>query len=127
MGERNLYKGFGISYFMTIDRLFVNLTSECFGDFLIGKRWEVRKYDGHFNEKTVVPGRRVEFREAYNRASVWNIVLDSVIIGSLEEIFDKVPYQKIEPRAKSKEGAIEMNKKLLGDSEKYIAFETDIN
>ncbi len=50
-------------------------------------------------------------------------VIGKIVFGSLEKIFLAVPYQKIEPQAKSKEDAIKINRKLLGKAAKYVTFE----
>ena len=110
-----------------IDRLFVNLTGDSFDDFgLRGKRYEVRAYDSRFNEKTVFNGRRVEFRKAYSRGSLWTTIGD-VFIGDLATFFQAVNYKRVEPRAKSREEAIVENTRLLKNPQKYIIFEVNLN
>jgi coproporphyrinogen III oxidase len=110
-----------------IDRLFVNLTGDSFDDFVLrGKRYEVRAYDSRFNEKTVFRGRRVEFRKAYSRGSIWTMVGD-VFIGDLMTFLQAVNYKKIEPRAESREEAIAENARLLKNPERYVIFEVKLN
>ena len=105
-------------------RLFVNLTFEAFMDFTErGKRYEVRAYGRGWTERNVYAGRRVELRKAFSRGSLWGRIND-VKTGTLEEIFDRIiDYHLVEPRAKSREEAIDENKKLLNYAKNYIAFE----
>jgi len=111
----------------SLDRLFVNLTSTCFDDFMErGKRYEVRAYNSRFNEKTVYAGRQVELRKAYSRGSAWTTIV-SVFIGDIQEFLNRVDYRKIEPRAKSREEAVAENARLLGNPARYIIFEVELN
>jgi hypothetical protein len=55
---------------------------------------------------------------------IWGEVGENIIIrDSIEEILSEVNFLKIDPRAKNLLDAIEMNKRLLGDHDNYIAFE----
>jgi len=109
---------------MNEKRLFLNLTTEPFLDFKErGKKYEIRAYGrASLTEESIKSGRRVELRKAYNRGSLWGQV-GQVIVGSIEKIFNRVDYKLIEPRATSKEQAIQENKDLLKNPERYIAFE----
>jgi len=110
-----------------VDRLFVNLTSDSFEDFVSrGKHYEVRAYGSKFNELNVYEGRRVELREAYNRRSLWTLV-GKVFVGRLETFFDDVNFRKVEPRAESAGQAIKENAELLKHPDKYIVFEVLLN
>lgn len=107
-----------------IDSIFVNLTTEPFMDFAMrGKGYEIRGYGRGFTKHYVYTGRRVELRWAWSRGSLWGTI-GEVVVGTLDEILDKIDYKQIEPRAVSREEAVsEINKTLKNKPEKYIAFQ----
>lgn len=88
---------------------------------------KVRAYGRNFTEKFVYSGREVELRRGYSKGeSLWGRV-GKVIVGSLEDIFSKVDFKLVEPQKKSQQDAISENRELLGDREKYIAFQVFLN
>lgn len=104
-------------------RVFVPLCTDPYYDFeLNGKKYELRKCERQFSEKFVYPGKGVELRHGYSGRSRYGTV-GNVVTGSLDDIFKKVNFKEIEPRANSKDEAIKEVLKYLGKREKYIAFE----
>lgn len=105
------------------DRLFVPLAREPFVDFLSnGKLVEIRKYGRNFTEKTVFTGRKVELRLGYSGGGkIWGSI-EEVKIASLEEIIGYYGPEITEPQTASIREAVESNKEILGDAEKYIGF-----
>ncbi|MFH1400920.1 MAG: hypothetical protein ABIH41_05345 [Nanoarchaeota archaeon] len=106
------------------DRLFVNLSTEPYLDFLErGKRYEIRAYGRNgFHEANVYDGRPVELRRAWSRGSIFGTV-GEVVVGSIDDIFDAIDYALIEPRVRTREEAVAENRTMLKNPEKYIAFE----
>jgi len=105
------------------NRLFVNLTTAPFLEFDEGsKKYEVRAYGKKFTEKTVYTGRTVELRNAWNRGSLWGSI-GEVVVGNLESIFDSLDFKLVEPKAGNVESAINENKEILNNPDKYIVFE----
>ena len=106
-----------------LDRLFVPLTTESYLDFKEkGKEYEVRACQRQFTECFVYPGRAVELRRGYSVESLWGVI-GEVVIGRLEEIFEKAELCKLEPQANSIEEAVAMNRAMLGEHDTYIAFQ----
>lgn len=106
-----------------MDRLFVPLNKEPFEDFNSkGKTYELRSYGRNFTEKFVYEGRDVELRKGYSGEILWGKI-GKVQIGTLEEILSKVYFKKITPEADSEEKAKKQMLDILGEKEKYIAFE----
>ncbi|MFH1400908.1 MAG: hypothetical protein ABIH41_05280 [Nanoarchaeota archaeon] len=106
------------------DRLFVNLSTEPYLDFLErGKQYEIRAYGRNgFHEANVYEGRPVELRRAWSRGSMFGTV-GHVRVGSIDDIFDAIDYRLAEPRARTREEAVAENRTMLKNPEKYIAFE----
>ena len=107
-------------------RLFVPLTTHWFDAFVSGKKtYELRGYGRQFTKKNVYPGKAVELRKGYSGAQLQGTV-GAVVIGSLDDILEKVPYAAIMPDAPSKEKTAEDIIALLGARETYIAFEVHV-
>ena|SRR5687767_7879571 len=105
-------------------RLFIPLSREPFKDFKnYGKIWEIRRYGRNFTEKTVFPNRPVELRLGYSTPQRLYGVVGEVIVGTLQEIFERVPLHLIEPRCNTIEQAMNDNENLLHKADKYIAWE----
>lgn len=111
------------------DRLFLVLNQDPFDDFVKrGKKYELRRYEGRFCEKTIFLGRKVELSCGYGKKHrKWGEIGKHIVIGGLEEIFEQIDFKLIEPRLNSKEEAVEDVKKLLGESPEYIAFEVNLS
>lgn len=103
--------------------VFVALTKEAFEDFSQGKRYEVRRAERQWNRKQLRPGRKVVLSCGYGKSARLTGKIGRVIFGTLEEIFKRVHFQEIEPRAYNRKVAIRMNRKTLGPAEEYVAFE----
>ena len=104
--------------------LFVVVTKEVYVDFLNGKKYELRRLERQWNKERVQPGRKVVVGCGYSGPRLWGTVGREIVVGSLWEIFHRVPFfAKIEPRARSRQEAIKLNQTLLGNSKQYIAFE----
>jgi len=106
------------------NRLFVPMGKEAFLDFRDnGKEVELRKYGRNFTERTVFLGRRVELRLGYSGSeSMWGTI-GQVVVGSFSEVFSSFELLRVEPRFATIEDAIADNLKLLGVTNKVIAFE----
>ncbi len=102
--------------------LFVPLTKSAFEDFLRGKSWELRKAERQWNERQIVSGKKAILSRGYNGPRIEGLTVGKVVFGALREIFEKVPWQKIEPRAQNRAEAIKMNRLLLGKARRYVAF-----
>lgn len=105
-----------------LKNLFVPLTKDSFFDFFRGKSFELRRAERQWNEKQIISCRMVTLSCGYSGRRIIGVI-NKVIFGSLSKIFQVVPWQKIEPRAKNKKEAIRANKKLLGNANRYVAFE----
>jgi len=105
-----------------MDRLFVPLTKQSFEDFRKGKIFEVRILRRQWSKKNVRSGRHVTLSCGYSGPRIEGKV-GQVLTGSLGNIIRRLPFHKIEPRAKSKTEAVRMNLEILGEAEEYIAFE----
>ncbi|MDD5192957.1 MAG: hypothetical protein PHF67_00045 [Candidatus Nanoarchaeia archaeon] len=104
-------------------RLFVNLRTIYFEQFRNRtKRYEIRSYGKGFNEKYVYTDRDVELRNAWNRGSLFGTI-GEVVIGSLDNILDKVDYRLILSESNSREDAKRTITEILGTCDKYVAFE----
>ncbi|MDO8504246.1 MAG: hypothetical protein Q7S36_00130 [Candidatus Liptonbacteria bacterium] len=103
--------------------LFVVVTKDVYVDFLNGKKYELRRFERRWNEERLTAGRSVVLGCGYSGPRITGVVGDRIVIGSLGKIFRSLPMKKIEPRAKSRKAAVKLNRKLLGRSEQYIAFE----
>ncbi len=106
--------------------LFVSLTRDAFEDFLHGKEWELRKAELQWNERQVFPGRKVTLACGYSGPRMKGLTIGKVIFGKLEEIFQHVPWKKVEPRAENEAEAIKLNLLLVGQSRCYVAFQVGI-
>jgi len=105
------------------DRLFVPLSTEPFLDFKErGKQYEVRACERNFTESFVYSDREIELRKGYSGESIWGHI-GEVYTGTLEEIFKQVNYSLVEPQSNSLGDAIQVNKEILGEKSKYIAFQ----
>lgn len=106
-----------------MDRLFVPLNNEAFYWFKNNnKSFELRGYVNGWREKYVYNGRKVELRRGYNTRDKIFGKVGKVVIGSINDIFDKVNYRKIIPIAKSKEEAIKKAKEILNKNKKHKKF-----
>ena len=108
---------------MKIDRAFVPLTEENFNDFDNGKDFELRKAERGWTPKNIRTGRRVTVSCGYGTKRRIEGRIGQVIVGTLEEIFEKVAFKRIEPRARDRHHARLMNIEILGNASQYIAFE----
>ena len=106
------------------DRLFVLLSYEAFDSFLSGeKTYEFRSSDSHYNSQKVWKGRGVELRRGYTQTKAFGII-GEVFVGSPEEIYSKIPFRKIEPKARIIEEAIRESVSCLTNQDgPFIAFE----
>ena len=107
---------------MSQKNLFVPLNKESFNDFLKGKRYELRKAERGWNKKQLYTGRNVTLSCGYSGQRLYGKI-GEVIFGSLDKIFSKVQFNKIEPLSKSKREARTINLKMLGQVNEYVAFE----
>lgn len=110
------------------DRIFVPLVTEAFDWFKSGeKEWELRGYGGQWTEKHLRPGRRVELRKGYSSPDrIWGKLTEVVAADSIQEMYDKVPFKKVVPVAKTKAEAIQIANHIMGKKERYIAFRVSI-
>ncbi|MEA3378648.1 MAG: hypothetical protein U9Q69_03320 [Nanoarchaeota archaeon] len=105
------------------NRLFVPLCTQPFIDFRDnGKTYELRACKGNFSEKFVYAGRNVELRKGYSGKSIWGKI-GNVVIGTLDEVLERINYSLIIPKASSRQEAIAEIESYLGKKPKYIAFE----
>ncbi len=111
---------------MEIKNIFVPLTKDAFNDFSRGKIFEIRKAERCWNRNQIYTGRGVTLSCGYSGSRRHGII-GKVIFGSLDDLFKKVSFRKIEPLAKSHVEAIRANRKLLGRSLEYVAFEVIMN
>ena len=115
---------------MKKDRLFVPLNDEAFYWFRNNnKNFELRGYFNGWREKYVYSGREIELRRGYNTKDKIFGKIGKVVIGSMNNIFDKVNYKKIIPIAKSRQESIKKAKEILNKKKqhkKYIAFEVKL-
>ena len=105
-----------------IKNLFVPLTKDSFLDFSRGKSFELRRAERQWNEKQIFTYRTVTLSYGYSGRRATGVI-NKVVFGSLSKIFRVVPWQKIEPRAKNKKEATKTNRKLLGKTNRHVAFE----
>ncbi|MFH1173946.1 MAG: hypothetical protein V1725_02330 [archaeon] len=104
-------------------RLFVPLMTAWFEAFTSGRKtYELRGYGRQYTEKNVYPGKEVELRKGYSGASLHGTI-GEVVIGSLDDILEQVPYRAIMPDARTRSEVKENAQALLANNEKYIAFE----
>ena len=103
--------------------LFVAVTKEAYEDFLNGKKYEVRRLGKRWSEDKLNPSRAVVIGRGYSGPRLRGVIGKRIVIGSMDRIFYKISFLEVEPRCKDKEEAIRINRELLGESEKYIAFE----
>ncbi len=103
--------------------LFVPVTSEVFEDYKVrGKEWEIRHHYGRYQKKQVICGRKAEIRKGYSGPNIKKIITGEYYVGSLEDIFSRIPLKKAEPTAKTIEAAIMSNRLLIVNGPPYIAF-----
>jgi hypothetical protein len=99
-----------------IDRLFVPLAAEPFAWFVSGeKKWELRKYGRQYTEKHVRAGRKVELRLGYSNPdrALWGVIISVERASTVEEFFDRVPYNQVIPIASSQSEAIALVNLIL--------------
>jgi len=98
------------------DRLFVPLAEEPFNWFCSGqKKWELRRFGRQYTLKHVRVGRRVELRRGYRGPdALWGKILDVVQANSMDEFFNRVPFEEVIPVATSREHAIKIATDILG-------------
>jgi ribosomal protein S30 len=108
---------------MKKDRLFVPLCTEYYTDFKNNRqKYELRVCKGNFAEKFVYTGRKVELRKGYSGENIFGEI-GKVIIGSLKDVLNQIDYKNISPRAKNSIEFVEEIKRLIGETQNYIAFE----
>lgn len=106
-----------------MDRAFVPLQKRCFNDFERGKTYELRCMERGWTKKNIRKGRHVTISCGYSKDRRIEGKIGRVVVGSLNDIFRAIYFKKIEPRAKTVRGAKRMNTTVLGEAEKYIAFQ----
>lgn len=111
---------------MNQKNIFVPLNKESFNDFYRGKSYEIRKAGRVWNRGQLYTGRYVTISCGYSGPRLYGKI-GEVIFGSLDEIFSKIQFNKIEPLAKSKKEAKTINLKMLGQANEYVAFEVILN
>ena len=110
-----------------MDRLWLPLAEAHFFAFADGiKHYELRFAKGSYAESRVYRGRKVELSKGYGKTQrMWGTV-GKVIVGSLEEVLARIPFDLILPKAKSLDDATSSIRQVLIPKEqtpKYIAFE----
>jgi ASC-1-like (ASCH) protein len=97
------------------DRLFVPLADEPFNWFVSGqKKWELRRLGRQYTPKHVRVGRRVELRRGYRGPdALWGEILNVVEAQSIEDFFNKVPFEEVIPIASSRDDAIKIAINIL--------------
>lgn len=111
-------------------RLFVPLATQPFRWFQSGnKQWELRRYGRQYTETHLTPGRRVELRRGYGnpKEALWGTLLEQHRAGSVEEFFDKVPYEQVIPAAESRSHAERLAREILGGGFDVIGFRVKID
>jgi len=65
-----------------------------------------------------MPGRTVELRRGYSSKTdaLWGTVAQTLRADSLEDFFDRVPFQTVMPTARDRDEAIQMAASILGIS-----------
>lgn len=111
---------------MTVKNIFVPLNKEAFGDFSRGKTFEIRKAERGWNRNQIYTGRDVTLSCGYSGPRLYGTV-GKVIWGSLDAIFETLPFKKVEPSAKNITEAKKANLDTLGCSSEYVAFEIILN
>ena len=114
-----------------LDRLFVPLASGPFNWFLSGRKlWELRRYGRQYTERNVRVGRFVELRKGYNsHETIWGKVAEIINANSINEFFEKVPFNYVIPIAQSTNDAIEIASNILGkdkDNSAFLGFNIEI-
>jgi hypothetical protein len=116
----------------TLKPLFLAVTSKVYSWYDQGKEWELRQYglrdDGKrtpWNESTIQNGRAICVSKGYNgrkRGNSWmGTISEEPIIGTLDQILNKIDYQKIVPVADSREDCVRIVRNIT-DCSQYIAF-----
>jgi hypothetical protein len=108
------------------DRLFVPLETTHYDNLVDGdKDIELRGVNSRFNERTVVTGRAVEFRRGYSHDPVWGTIGERWFFDHLAEIPLALDHERIVPGI-TREQFIVNGYKLLGQYDRFVAFEVDL-
>lgn len=108
------------------NRLFVPLKTKFYEAFESGeKTWEIRGVNHRFNKHTVKEGRKVELRRGYStNDTIWGRIKQVREFDNLQELQNQLDVSKIRPGDKS--DFLEEAEDMLGQYEKFIAFEVDL-
>ncbi len=125
------YKGFKLS--QRVDRinvekrLFIPLDERWYQLFVSGeKEWEMRGVNGLFNSRSVRKGRTVEIRRGYKDNPIWGIIIDRLIVKSIDEIPKEIYDKTIPPSVQNNPEVIDFVQSYVKKFDKLILFEIRI-
>ena len=125
------YKGFKLSKRIdrinTENRLFIPLDERWYQLFLSGeKEWEMRGANGLFNSRSVRKGRTVEIRRGYKDNPIWGIIIDRLIVKSIDEIPKEIYDKTIPPSVQNNPDVIDFVQSYVKKFDKLILFKIRI-
>lgn len=125
------YKGFKLSHRVdrinAENRLFIPLDERWYQLFISGeKEWEMRGVNGLFNSRSVRKGRTVEIRRGYKDNPIWGIIIDRLIVKSIDEIPKEIYDKTIPPSVQNNPEVIDFVQSYVKKFDKLILFEIHI-
>ena len=99
----------------------IYLEEKFFDDYEHGKTHELREFGHFFNKKNIYEGQSLRLIKK-NRSLYRNATVGEVIIGSLDEILEKVDYKAFSPNISSVQAFTQVMGIRL-PRQPYIAFE----
>ena len=125
------YKGFKLSQRVdrinAENRLFIPLDERWYQLFISGeKQWEMRGVNGLFNSRSVRKGRTVEIRRGYKDNPIWGIIIDRLIVKSIDEIPKEIYDKTIPPSVQNNPEVIDFVQSYVKKFDELILFEIRI-
>ncbi len=109
------------------NRLFIPLDERWYQLFLSGeKEWEMRGVNGVFNSRSVRKGRTVEIRRGYKDNPIWGIIIDRLIVKSIDEIPKEIYDKTIPPSVQNNPEVIDFVQSYVNKYDKLILFKISI-
>lgn len=121
------YKGFKLSQRVdrinAENRLFIPLDERWYQLFISGeKQWEMRGVNGLFNSRSVRKGRTIEIRRGYKDNPIWGIIIDRLIVKSIDEIPKEIYDKTIPPSVQNNPEVIDFVQSYVKKFDKLILF-----
>ena len=113
-------------YFYFMEPLKIYFKRDIYDWYSYGKKWEMWPLNNKFSPINIFCGRDVILLKGRTGISR-NGVIGEVKIGSLDKLLSQISYHKFAPHLDSEIEFRDLIKRLLKDSERYIAFEIKLD